>query len=151
MNAQKGKPLIARCCLGAAGGGWWWRRRREKFMEAKEGRGGGDSAVSVLSPPPGRFGTVMMGWGSVWVGVWWCYLPPMYRPPTPPPPLSFPHTHKHTWEVDFVQDGDCHRGPLRRTGCALLTGPLWWVCVCLCVFISVMLCMCTLCVCYSHD
>lgn len=122
-----GEPLIAWCYLGAVGGGWWWQRRwRSSWKRKRDWEEG--TALFPFKSPRGRFGTVMMGWGSVWVGVWCCYLPPMYQPPTPPPPpLFLTHTHVRDLYAHFVQDGDGQAGPLRRVcpaGCAHL------MCVC---------------------
>jgi len=57
-------------------------------------RGGVEgTALFLFWSPCGRFGTVMMGLGGVWVGLWCCYLPPLV--PTPPSPscaLTYAHS-----------------------------------------------------------
>lgn len=91
----------------------------------------GDSTVPLYVPL--CFGTVMMGLGGVWVGVWCCYPDPS----TNPQPLIcfYLHVLMEDFCAFFGEGGDSLAGPQRRV-CSAGWSRLMTVCFRKCVYLT---------------
>lgn len=138
-----GATTVIVCCSlwgGCGLGGWWQQRQKwmERKMDVEEG-----TAPFLFWSPCGRFGTVMMGLGGMWVGVWCC--PTNTNPPIPHL-LSLTYALVGDFCACFGEGGYGLAGPLWRVCSAGKPHLMVCVCVCArvraCVFILVMVFIC---------